>query len=221
MQIGSTISPITPSLTHIAIARVNGAFGSMAQMRESLAPYLNEGLITFVDIPNGRTKPRTNNYSDKALVEFVKETWISHIALSYVNSPDDLIYDHKTIAKIETADGYKNIKPIARKADMVLIDRRDLATAIGVENVPHAVRSIITASHAVDTPVIVASELLLSMVSSPEPTLAEASDIARCAELGADYVLLAEETAIGRHPQQAIDFVRKLVTDSYAPISRT
>ncbi len=215
MEIAATISPLTPFLKNIAIARANGAFGTMYQIKGNLQPYRH--ILTLLDIPHGRRKMRTNNYSDKELVDFAKEIGISYIAISYVASAKDLIYDYPTCAKIETLEGYNNIEEIAKAADILLIDRRDLATAIGIVNVPHAVKKIIEAAHRNGKKVIVASEFLISMLhgSNNEPALSEVHDVIATKQLGGDYICLAEETAIAKNPEYIAEIAGRIIDSKF------
>lgn len=211
MEIAATISPLTPSLNNITIARVNGAFGSKDQINQLLSPYIKKGIITFLDLPRQRKKMRTNNYSDVELVELAKAIGITYVAVSYVGSPADLIYDYPMCAKIETAEGLNNIDAIAAAADMIIVDRRDLATSIGIAKVPAAVKKIITATHQQGKKVVLASEFLINMVDGSEPSLAEVHNVLDAYNNGADYLLLAEETALGRDPQKIIDLVGSII----------
>lgn len=210
MQIGATISPITPYLEGVVIARSNGAFGTFEQMESNIRPYQKNGIFTFVDIPNGRKKIRTNTYSDDEIIKFAEKIGANYLALSYVKSAADLVHKYPTIAKIETVEGLQNIDEISLKADMILIDRRDLATSIGIVNIPFAVEKIVDAAHRKGKKVILASELLLSMLDNNEPTIAEVENIARAKGLGLDYILLAEETAIGKNPQYIVNVASEL-----------
>jgi len=207
MEIAATISPITPELKGITIARVNGAFGTKEQIRQLLLPYQQKGITTFIDLPRQRKKMRTNQYTDRELLELAQASKFSYVAVSYVDSPDDLIYNYPTLAKIETATGLANIDQIAAKADMIIVDRRDLATAIGIAQVPMAVKKIIEATHRHGKKIILASEFLINMVNGGEPSLAEVHNVLEAGANGADYLLLAEETALGKDPQAIIDLI--------------
>jgi len=217
MEIAATISPLTQKLNGIAIARVNGAFGEFEQIAELLRPYQARGVTTLLDLPHGRNKFRTNSYTDAELFEFAKRQGISYVAVSYVGSANDLVYDYPTCAKIETVAGLNNIEEIAQRADLILIDRRDLATSIGIARVPQAVRHIVAVSHQCGKRVVVASEFLISMVDGSDPTLAEVHNVLDAYQLGADYLLLSEETALGRHPQSIVDMVQNITRQSSAP----
>jgi len=207
MEIAATISPITPELKGITIARVNGAFGTKEQIRQLLLPYQQKGITTFIDLPRQRKKMRTNQYTDRELLELAQVSKFSYVAVSYVDSPDDLIYNYPTLAKIETATGLANIDQIAAKADMIIVDRRDLATAIGITQVPMAVKKIIESTHRHGKKIILASEFLINMVNGGEPSLAEVHNVLEAGANGADYLLLAEETALGKDPQAIIDLI--------------
>lgn len=211
MEIAATISPLTPVLKNIVIARVNGAFGNKAQIRQLLIPYQSQGITTMIDLPRQRKKIRTNQYTDLELVELAKEMGVSYVAVSYVESPDDLIYQYPMCAKIETAKGLANIAEIAKRADMIIVDRRDLATSIGIAKVPIAVQNIIKITHQQGKKVILASEFLINMIDGNEPSLAEVHNVLEASINGADYLLLAEETALGKEPQAIIDLVMDVV----------
>ncbi len=218
VEIAATVSPITPELEGIAIARWNGAFGTFDQMAQTLSPYKEKGIAILLDLPRNRKKHRTNQYTDEELVEFAKKFGVSYVAVSYAEHPDDLKYDHPMCAKIETRRGYESIDDIAKKADIILVDRRDLATSIGIENVPRAIEHIIDAAHKNHKKVILASEFLLNMTGGGEPTLAEVQNVRSAAAHRADYLLLSEETAIGKDPQYIVEFVKNVHKDEPIPV---
>jgi pyruvate kinase len=208
MKIVATISPITPVLNDIDMVRINGAFLDFERSYDTIRVYKELGIPCFVDIPNGRKKIRTNKYTDEQIVNWCKKNNIDYIALSYVNSPDDLKYNYRTIAKIETEQGLKNCCDIAKEADKVLIDRRDLATAIGITNLAKAIDKIKIESKKAGTKLMIASEVLFSMIQNVEPTIAE---VVQIGSLDCDYIVLAEETAISKNAQYIINTIKQII----------
>lgn len=115
------------------------------------------------------------------------------------------------IAKIESRRGLKNREEIIRAADAVLIDRGDLSKAVLIEDIPRHCTDIIDMSNAMKTPVWVATYLLQSMIFQPQPTLSEVGDIASLIEQGVAGLVLAAETAIGRHPVECVEVLRQMI----------
>lgn len=203
MKIIATMSPKTPELLGVDVVRINGAFGNINEWREIISKNVDK--TVFIDIPNGRKKLRTSDYSDDEIVEIAKELKVNYIAISYVNSVADLKWDYPMIAKIETEQGLKNIDSISKVADKILIDRRDLVTSIGIYNIDEAVDKIIEFSKLNGKEVFIASELLISMLQNNEPTISEAQMIKRLIKSGASGFVLAEETAKSNNPQYIVD----------------
>jgi pyruvate kinase len=136
------------------------------------------------------------------------------VALSYVRSAADIENLRKmlgkkdaaikTVAKIETREALRNIEEIVHTADVVMVARGDLGLQMAFDEVPVAQKSIIAACNAAATPVVTATQMLESMVVSPRPTRAEASDVANAVLDGTDAVMLSGETAVGSYPVEAV-----------------
>jgi pyruvate kinase len=109
------------------------------------------------------------------------------------------------IAKIEDQEALKNIDSIIEEADIIMIARGDLGTEVAFEELPILQRRIIKRCHELSTRVIVATQLLESMILNPSPTRAEVTDVANAAYEEADAIMLSGETSVGRYPVQCID----------------
>jgi pyruvate kinase len=160
--------------------------------------------------------PLTNK--DVGAIKIGLELGLSHFALSFANHPDDvdLIRKHAgpdsfIISKIESRPGLENLDDIAVRSDALLIDRGDLSRDIPIELIPRTQKQILQRGHVLDTPVYVATNLLESMVVTPTPTRAEVNDIYNTLLDGADGLVLAAETAIGKYPIHCALMIARLI----------
>jgi pyruvate kinase len=125
------------------------------------------------------------------------------------------------IAKIENRAGIRNLDSIISASDAILIDRGDLSREVPIEEVPIYQKYVIRRANTANKPVFVATNLLESMIDNRIPTVAEANDIMNTLLDGAHGLVLAAETAIGAHPVQCLDMVRRLVAsfDEWTSVS--
>jgi pyruvate kinase len=168
---------------------------------------------------------------DKADIEYGAGQDIDYVALSFVQSADDIVNlrkllddlgsTAKIIAKIETNAAVENMEEIIIAADAVMIARGDLAVETPPESVPIVQRKIIGLGMRYAKPTIVATQMLASMVETPEPTRAEVSDVATAVILGTDCVMLSDETANGKYPIEAVEMMKRVIlyTATNAPVS--
>jgi pyruvate kinase len=171
-----------------------------------------------INIPGRRLPLSALTEKDKEDLAFALEQGTDYIALSFVQSADDLREARalmsgpaKLIAKIEKPGAMDHLEAIVREADALMVARGDLGVELPLEEVPRAQRRIIRQARGQGKPVIVATQMLESMIQSPTPTRAEASDTAAAAYLGADAVMLSAETAVGRHPEAAIAIMNRIL----------
>jgi len=154
---------------------------------------------------------------------------IDYIGISFVQTADDVASFRELlkniniqagiIAKIETKAAIVNIEAIVQASDALMIARGDLAVEIPAESVPVVQRQIVSLGLQYAKPTIVATQMLLSMTMEPAPTRAEVSDVATAVLMGADCVMLSEESAIGSHPLEAVATMKRIIryTEANAP----
>lgn len=142
------------------------------------------------------------------------------VALSFVKSAQDVLdlrakldaagSDMHIIAKIETTQAIEDMDAIAAHADGLMIARGDLAVEIGAEKVPAIQKRLVECARQHAKPVIVATQMMESMITSPTPTRAEVSDVANAVLDGVDAVMLSAETAVGDHPSVVIETMHRI-----------
>jgi pyruvate kinase len=170
-----------------------------------------------VNIPSGKLRAKALTDKDKEDLVFGVEAGVDLIALSYVRDSRDirearevLLSQHADIpiiAKIERNEALLNIEEIMAEADGIMVARGDLGVETPLEQVPLVQKELIKRANRLAKPVITATQMLRSMVESPRPTRAEASDVANAIFDGTDAVMLSEETATGKYPVEAVKFM--------------
>lgn len=148
---------------------------------------------------------------------------IDYVSLSFVQSADDIIRlrslledqgsNAKVIAKVETKASIEDamLEAIVIASDGVMVARGDLAVEVGAEVVPVVQRKIIALCRKYGKLSIVATQMMASMVDHPEPTRAEVSDVATAVVLGADTVMLSDETAVGKYPLETVAAMKRVI----------
>ncbi|GGB31006.1 pyruvate kinase [Tistrella bauzanensis] len=155
---------------------------------------------------------------DRADLAFGLALGVDWVALSFVQKPGDLIEAHGLIkgqaglvAKVEKPSALDHLDDIVRLADAVMVARGDLGVEIPHEEVPGRQKEIVRACRMAAKPVIVATQMLDSMVHAPTPTRAEASDVATAIYDGADAVMLSAESAAGDYPVEAVEMMDRII----------
>ncbi|HJE23650.1 MAG TPA: pyruvate kinase [Methylorubrum populi] len=155
---------------------------------------------------------------DRADLAFGLGLGVDWVALSFVQKPSDVIEARALIgdragimSKIEKPQALDRIDDIIRLSDAVMVARGDLGVEIPHEDVPGRQKELIRACRLAVKPVVVATQMLDSMVSAPAPTRAEASDVATAIYDGADAVMLSAESATGRYPVEAVAMMDRII----------
>jgi pyruvate kinase len=173
-----------------------------------------------VNLPGATLSLPSLSRKDREDLLFGIKQGVDYIALSFVRTAKDV---HATrrfietagasipiIAKIEKPDAIRNLEEIIAAADGIMVARGDLGVEMSPEQVPLLQKRIIRACNEAEKPVITATQMLESMIENPQPTRAEASDVANAILDGTDCVMLSGETAVGKHPVQAVEVMARI-----------
>jgi len=154
---------------------------------------------------------------DKKLIELANEMNLELIGLSFVRNAGDILLskslikpDIKIISKVETLAAVQNLESILQEVSYILVDRGDLSTEVGLENVPQYQKYILRISKAFGTKVFLATQFLKNMEKNPVPSIPEVLDLFTTIDQGVYGIQLSEETAVGKYPLECIEFVRSL-----------
>ncbi|MGA7924151.1 MAG: pyruvate kinase [Thermoplasmata archaeon] len=227
----SDVIPITPGyvLERLdASARMSIDFDSVVLQVDRVgngtaeATVLSGGEIGSHKAVSAFPSPQLPAFSDKDLlaIRYAVLNRIHQYALSFcehpasVNHLRELVGPRSTImAKIESRKGVRNLSKIAQFSDAIIIDRGDLSREVRLEAIPLLQKAIIRKANALGLPVYVATNLLESMVTRRTPTRAEVNDVMNTLLDGADGLVLAAETAIGRYPLEAAQMVMAMLKE--------
>ncbi|MCS7364443.1 MAG: pyruvate kinase [archaeon GB-1867-035] len=196
---------------------------------------LTPGKITSrkaVVIRGKETPLPTITNEDLKAIDYAIKNDFDYIALSYVRNGNDVkmlreILEEKNaseigiVVKIETISGVKNLNEIISQSDVVLIARGDLGMHFPLEEVPKLQSKIIEESMKMGKPVIVATQILASMMENPSPTRAEVSDVALAIREGVDAIMLTGETAIGKYPIESVKWLKRIIETYSEEIGQT
>ena len=161
---------------------------------------------------------------DIGQLSFGESIGVDLVALSFVRRPEDVeeVRRHTRlplIAKIEKPQAVESIREICRVSDCVMVARGDLGIELPIEDVPVVQKRVIACAGELARPVITATQMLDSMVTSPRPTRAEVADVANAILDGSDALMLSQETAIGEHPVETVKMMAAVAerTERIAP----
>ncbi len=175
-----------------------------------------------VNLPNTNVSLPALTKKDIKDALFAIKCQVDWIALSFVRNPEDLIqlqdliaknseYKIPIIAKIEKPEAVENIDKIVAYCDGLMVARGDLGVEIPAEQVPLIQKKLIHRAKTARIPVIVATQMMETMISSLTPTRAEVNDVANSVMDGADAVMLSGETSVGNYPVQVIETMTKII----------
>jgi len=176
---------------------------------------------TGVHMPGVALRHGPLTEEDQPLLQLAVEKDVDFLAITYVQSAQDILHvkehleslgkDIPIIAKIERPEAFSRLDGILARADAVMIRRGDLGANIELTRVPAVQKDIVRLANDQGVPVILATQMLGSMVSAVRPTRAEASDVSNAVVDGADGVLLSAETAIGAYPLESLEMMDRIV----------
>ena len=174
-----------------------------------------------VNLPDTNVSVPSLTEKDHQDLIFALENGANWVALSFVRKAEDIrnlktiIKDHnkltKVIAKIEKPEGVRNIDAIIDAADGIMVARGDLGVEVPVENVPIIQKNIVQKCIDAAKPVIIATQMMESMIENARPTRAEVTDVANAVMDGADAVMLSGETATGDHPELVVKTMSRIL----------
>lgn len=177
-----------------------------------------------VNLPDTNVSLPSLTEKDLEDLDFILSLPFNWIALSFVRSPSDIVelrkriqeknHHARIIAKIEKPEAIKNIDAIIEATDGVMVARGDLGVETPMERLPMLQKMIIKKCLQHAKPVIVATQMMDSMIKNPSPTRAEIIDVANAVIDGADTVMLSAETAAGDHPVKVVEAMRRIISEA-------
>src|SRR5690606_13115118 len=196
------------------------------RVKEHGKDYANTEVITGGTLSNRKglnvpgvvlpLSPLTNK--DRADLRFALDSTVEWIALSFVQRPEDVAEARRLIAgraaimvKLEKPSAITHLQELIDQADAIMVARGDLGVEMPPEDVPSLQKRIVRECREAGKPVIVATQMLESMISAPAPTRAEASDVATAIYDGADAVMLSAETAVGQYPRESVGIMNRII----------
>lgn len=185
------------------------------------------GILTSgkgINLPSGTVKAKSLTDKDREDLQFGISHDVDYVALSFVRKAEDvrIVKDIiekaekniPVIAKIEKHEALDNIKEIIEVSDGIMVARGDLGVEIPLEKVPVIQKTLVRKANRAGKPVIIATQMLRSMVESPRPTRAEATDVANAVLDGTDALMLSEETASGSYPVRAVEYMARIADNT-------
>ena len=222
VQIGSTIL-IDDGLIGLKVKEI--------QDRDIVCQVVNGGELgqrKGINVPNVSVNLPGITAKDKKDIIFGIEQGIDFIAASFVRNADavreirTILKEHNAehieiISKIENSEGIENLDKIVQASDGIMVARGDMGVEIPAYEVPHVQKMIVEKCNQKYKPVIIATQMLDSMIRNPRPTRAEVTDVANAIREGTDAIMLSGETAMGKYPVEALKMMVKIAesTEQY------
>ncbi|GGH15079.1 MULTISPECIES: pyruvate kinase [Pedobacter] len=191
---------------------------------EVVCEVVHGGILTSrkgVNLPNTKVSIPSLTPEDRENLDFVLDNDVEWIGLSFVRRAEDIVElkniiaergkTARVIAKIEKPEAIANIDEIIAATDGIMVARGDLGVECPMEEVPLLQKMIVAKCRAASKPVIVATQMLESMITTPRPTRAEVNDVANSVLDGADAVMLSGETSVGEFPLIVIETMQKII----------
>lgn len=174
-----------------------------------------------VNLPDTNIKQPALTEKDLEDLDFILTQPVNWIALSFVRTAEDVLdlirrvearnHPAKVMAKIEKPEAVKNIRKIVKAANGIMIARGDLGVEMPIERLPITQKEIVQMCMQFSRPVIVATQMMDSMVKNPSPTRAEVTDVANAVLDGTDAVMLSAETSVGDHPALVVQAMTRII----------
>lgn len=187
------------------------------------AEVINGGVLNSrksINVPDTNIKKGSMTTKDLKDVKFGVKEGMDYIALSFVQSGSDVNRLRKMlgkknkikiISKIERGIALQNIDKIISASDVIMVARGDLGIEAPIEELPILQKNLVRHAHWHNKPVIIATQVMTSMIKNSHPTRAEVSDIANAIFDGADMIMLSDETTVGDYPVEAVKMLRKVI----------
>ncbi|MBI3859351.1 MAG: pyruvate kinase [Thaumarchaeota archaeon] len=189
---------------------------------------LNGGVLASgkgVNAPGVRLKLKVPTPNDVEHIRFGVREGVDFVALSFVRSAADVRGARRfvgrgafLVVKVEQKEAVRKFREVLDEADGVMVARGDLGINVPIETVPRIQKEIIAACNRVGKPVIVATQMLVSMVNFPVPTRAEVTDVSTAILDGADAVMLSDETAVGKFPVESVQMLDRISRSTEASL---
>jgi pyruvate kinase len=223
------------------VARLNFSWsdikGHTAQIElvRKLERELKRRIPVIIDLPGPRVQEKeghTYNHhvthsitkQDEEFIQFAAVTGVEYVAVSFVGKADDITRcrqlieknrgTQKIIAKIERKVALESLDEIIAASDAVMVARGDLGNEVPLEQIPFIQDKIVEKAKTAGKPVIVATQMMLSMMDNPTPTRAEVTDVENAVFQGADAVMLSEESAEGKYPVESVAMMEKIIEET-------
>ncbi len=197
------------------------------------AQVINRGVLNSrksINVPDTVIKEGGLTAKDLKDLQFGIKAGMDYVALSFVQSAKDVMKlkkilgpksNVKIISKIERRIALKNIDKIIFASDLIMVARGDLGIEVPIEELPILQKNLVRHAHWHNRPVIIATQVMTSMIKNPHPTRAEVSDIANAVYDGADMIMLSDETTVGEYPVMAVKMLKKVIKRTEDSIYKT